>query len=70
MSVREGGGGRICTLSVREGAGWGNMYGVSEGGGGRICTLSVREGAGWENQESINGLNTGVDRQLATHQKW
>ena len=42
--VSEGGGWRICMVSVREGAWWENMYSVSEGGGGRICTLSVREG--------------------------
>ena len=54
---------------------WGeDMYTVSKGGVpsgvGEYVTLSVREGAGWKNQESMNGLNTGVDRQLATHQKW
>ena len=34
VSEGRGRGGRICTVSVREGAGWENMYGVSGGGGG------------------------------------
>ena len=43
-------------VSVREGAGWENIYGVSKGGGGRMCTVSVREGyqVGWKNMYSVS----------------